>query len=162
MKIEQISEKFDIDVGAPKPTILSNEQILYLIFYTRLIDTSWNGTRDNLKTDKDDGIVTLKFNRFAQFKFGNPNDESLGGHPYFKLGLKAYSIQKVLDSDWIRELRKMNAVHPYHEDRHFAKYEHFIFTFHDTCFEIVAEGYSIEENSLTNIKEEIQRIVELL
>ncbi|WP_262710346.1 hypothetical protein [Mangrovivirga cuniculi] len=31
MKIEQIKEGFDIDIGAPMPTILSNEHQIYLI-----------------------------------------------------------------------------------------------------------------------------------
>ena len=56
----------------------------------------------------------------------------------------------------------MNSVHPYHKDEHFSKYEHYIFFFHDTCFEIVAEGYSIDKNSKRKMKDEIKRIGKLL
>ena len=115
-----------------------------------------------MRTEKDDGIVTIKFDRFAQFKFGNPNDEAMEGHPLYDLGLEPYSIQKVIDSEWIKELTKMNSIHPYHKDEQFDKFEHFIFFFHDTCFEIVAEGYSIEENSESNMRDEIQRIGKLI
>jgi hypothetical protein len=56
----------------------------------------------------------------------------------------------------------MNSVHPGHKDKYFEKYEHFIFFFHDSCFEIVAEEYTIEENSESNMKDEIRRIAELI
>jgi len=144
------------------PTILSNEHNLYLTFYISNFDPNWDGTTVHMRTEDDNGIVTVKFDRFAQFKFGSPNDETISGHPLYKLGLEAYSIQKVIDSEWIKELKKMNSVHPYHKDELFEKYEHFIFFFHDRCFEIVAEKYTIEENSKPNMKEEIQRIGKLL
>lgn len=162
MKIEQIEEKFRIDVGAPMPTILSNEHNLYLIFYISNVNPNWDGTTVHIRNEEDDGIVTVKFDRFAQFKFGNPNDEAMKGHPLYDLGLRPYSIQKVVDSEWIKELTKMNSVHPYHKDEQFEKYEHFIFFFHDTCFEIVAETYTIEENSESNMRAEIQRIGKLI
>lgn len=162
MKIEQIKEKFKIDIGAPMPTILSNEHHVYLIFYVSNIDPNWNGKTIHMRTKNDKGIVTVKFNGFAQFKFGNPNDEAIGGHPYAKLGLEPYAIQKVLNSNWIEELRKMNSVHHYHKDEYFSDYKHYIFFFHDTCFEIVTENYTIENNSMSNMKDEIKRISELL
>jgi len=162
MRIEQIKEKFDLDVGAPTPTILSNEHSLYLTFYISNVDPTWDGKTIHMRTDQDEGIVTVKFNRFEQFKFGSPNDEAMSGHPLYALGLKPHSIQKVIHSEWIKELKKINSVHPYHKDELFEKYEHYIFFFHDRCFEIVSEGYSIEENSKSNMKDEIKRISELL
>lgn len=162
MKIEQLKEGFDIDVGAPIPTILSNEHRIYLIFYVSNIDPNWDGSTAHMRTENDEGIVTVKFERFAQFKFGNPNDESINGHPLYKLGLQPYSIQKVIDSEWIKELVKMNSVHPHHKDEQFSKYKHFIFYFHDTCFEIVAKGYSIEQSPESTMRDEIQRIGKLL
>ena len=162
MRIEEIKEKFDIDVGAPMPTILSNEHNLYLTFYISNVSPDWHGQNVHVRTDNDDGIVTVKFERFLQFKFGYPNDEAIDGHSLCKLGLEPYTIQKVIDSEWIKKLSKMNSVHPAHRDEHFSKYEHFIFFFHDTCFEIVAEGYAIEQNSEANMRDEIQRISKLL
>jgi len=162
MKIEHIKEKFDIDVGAPNPIVLSNEHTVYLIFYSQTIDPDWDGTSVHMRTNQDDGIVTVKFDRFAQFKFGNPNDEAISGHPLYTLGLEPYTIHKVIESEWIKELIKMNAVHPYHKDEDFEKYQHFIFFFHDTCFEIVAENYCIEKESAANMKDEIQRIGQLI
>ncbi|MCG8574420.1 MAG: hypothetical protein MI810_05995 [Flavobacteriales bacterium] len=162
MKIEQIKENFDIDIGAPMPTILSNEYNLYLIFYARKINPNWDGKSVHVRSKKDPGIITIKFDGFAQFKSGNPNDETIDGHPLYEYGLEPYSIQKVIDSGWIKELIKINSVHPGHKDKYFEKYEHFIFFFHDSCFEIVAEEYTIEENSESNMKDEIRRIAELI
>ena len=162
MKIEQISEDFEIDIGAPTPTILSNERTVYLIFYVSNIDPDWDGSTVHARSDKDSGIVTIRFDRFAQFKFGSPNDETIEGHPYYKYGLQPYSIQIAKDSEWIEELRKMNSVHPYHEDKKFEKYNHYIFFFHDRCFEIVSEGYSVEERSSRNMRDEIIRVSQSL
>ena len=162
MRIEQIKETFDIEPGAPTPTILSNEYMLYLIFYIRKTRSDREGKSVHVRSNKDEGIVTIQFNRFAQFKFGSPNDEAIDGHPYYPLGLEAYSIQKVTDSDWIEELKKRNAVHPYHKDEHFSRYQHFIFFFHDTCFEIVAENYVVVKDSLSTMQDEIVRIAKLL
>jgi hypothetical protein len=162
MKIKQIKEKFEIDVGAPMPTMLSNEHEIYLIFYVGEPDSEWDGIKVNVRNENDNGIITVKFDRFAQFKFGNPNDEAIEGHPLYDLGLEPYSIQKIIDSEWIKKLIKMNSIHPYHMDEQFEKYEHFIFFFHDTCFEIVAEEYSVEKNSESNMRDEIQRISKLI
>ncbi len=157
MKIEQINESFKIDVGAPIPTVLSNEHTVYLIFYVSHVDPSWDGSTINVRSNEDNGIVTIRFDRYAQFKFGSPNDEAIEEHPFYKYGLQPYSIQIVKDSEWIEELKKMNSVHPYHEDRKFEKYDHYIFFFHDSCFEIVSEGYSVEERSSRSMKDEIMR-----
>ncbi len=162
MRIEKVEETFDIDVGAPMPTILSNEHNLYLIFYiVQKGQFSVKKPKEILR-EKDDALVTVKFDKFAQFKFGNPNDEAIEGHPLYNLGLEPYSIQKVVESEWIKDLIKMNSVHPYHRNDQFDKFEHFIFYFHDTCFEIVADGYSIEQTYESNIKDEIRRISNLI
>ncbi|MGB3781229.1 MAG: hypothetical protein WA960_22880 [Tunicatimonas sp.] len=158
MKIEQISENFEIDAGAPIPTILSNEHTVYLIFYVSNIDPDWDGSTVRTRSNEDNGIVTIRFNRFAQFKFGSPNDEAIEGHPFYRYGLKPYSVQIVKDSEWVEELRKMNSVHPYHDDSKFEKYNHYIFFFHDSCFEIVSENYSVEERSSRNMNDEIVRV----
>ncbi|BDD11698.1 hypothetical protein FUAX_41300 (plasmid) [Fulvitalea axinellae] len=162
MRIEQIEENFKIDIGAPMPTILSNEYSLYLIFYIRDVDPNWDGKSVKVRNKKNNGIVTVKFDGFTQYKFGNPNDETIDGHPLYKFGLEPYSIQKVIGSEWIKELMKMNSVHPAHKDEYFKDYEHFIFFFHDTCLEVVATGYSFEKDSESNMREEIQRVCKLL
>jgi len=162
MKIEQIDTGFQIDVGAPTPTILSNEHEVYIIFYIYQPDPSWDGTFVRVRTNNDSGVVTVKLSSFAQYKFGNPNDEAISGHLYYEVGLQPYAIQEVLDSDWIMELRRMNSVHPYHNDKSFSEYRHYIFFFHDTCFEIVCKNFEILQDTQKTLKEEVKRISDLI
>ncbi len=37
----------------------------------------------------------------------------------------------------------MNSLHPYHRPERFARYKHFILSFHDTTFECLAEAFSV-------------------
>jgi len=56
---------------------------------------------------------------------------------------EAVVVREVEHSSWIRALERMNAVHPYHRTEHFLKYRHFIFAFHDSTVECVAEGLRV-------------------
>ena len=77
-------------------------------------------------------------------KYGWPNDEVFNGHPYYDLGLKPYAFYEVINSDWIEEIKKRNSIHPRHSSELFEKDSHFIFYFHDSCFEIISKDFSIE------------------
>jgi len=158
MKVKQIETNIQIDVGAPTPTIMSNEHEIYLTFYIHKQDPNWDGSTINVRNSTDEGIATIKFTKYAQFKFGNPNDESISGHPLFNYGLQPYAIQEVEKSNWIEELIEMNSVHPYHKDSLFEKYKHYIFYFHDNCFEIVCEKFELMKDVMPSLKQEIQRI----
>jgi len=162
MKLQEINESFRIDVGAPVPVVLSSEYKTYLIFYTQSVDPNWDGTTVHHRDKADSGVITIEFERVGQYKFGSPNDEAIDGHPYYSLGLRPYSIFEVEDSDWIEQLRRMNSVHPYHRDEVFDCYHHYIFFFHDSCFEIVCYGYEVMTDSLETMKEEVERISKLL
>lgn len=162
MRVKEINTNIQIDVGAPTPTILSNEHEIYLIFYMQKNDPNRDGSTINIRESTDDGVATVKFSQYAQFKFGNPNDEAIEGHPLFHIGLQPYAIQEVENSNWIKELMKMNSVHPYHNDSMFEDYQHYIFFFHDSCFEIVCKKFEILKDVMPNLKHEIQRISVLL
>lgn len=162
MEIKEFKIGLQIDVGAPTPTVLSSENEVYLVFYVNKPDPNWDGTYANVRSDSDDGVATVRLSSYAQFKFGNPNDEAINGHPYYKHGLQPYTIQEVFDSDWIEELRLMNSIHPYHSDEQFKDFRHLIFFFHDTCFEIVCKNMEILNDSKPSMREEIQRVSELI
>ena len=59
-------------------------------------------------------------------------------------GIREYNGKKMHAKYWIEYFGKMNSVHPYHKKEHFNQHKHFIFSFHDTTLEVVAEGYEIE------------------
>jgi hypothetical protein len=138
IQIKEILTDIQSNVGAPCPKIISDEHNAYLFFY--LEDQN---EKINLKKENNNSkIAKFTFYSYDQFKFGAPNDETSDGHEYSKYGLEPYSINEVINSDWIQYLRKQNSVHPYHSDEKFNNLKHYIFFFHDSCFEIVCEKFN--------------------
>ncbi len=117
--------------GAPLPIAVATESDLMLAYYT----------------NNDDGTEAagIGFERYYAHMFGPPSDEAIRGHPLHSRGLKSYAAYEVLESSWIRQLEKMNAVHPQHDRKWFlAGKRHFLFTFDDSTFECIAHGYEAE------------------
>jgi hypothetical protein len=144
VKLVEILNEIQSDVGAPCPKMVAGESVIYLAFYLENTSKNWDGTTIHVRQNTDTGIVLFCFKGCAQFKFGYPNNEAIYGHPYFRLGLKPYKIFEVENSDWIDVLEKQNSVHPYHQKKVYQQLKHYIFFFHDNCFEIVCNGYEYE------------------
>jgi len=85
-------------------------------------------------------LAAITFMHPVAHYLGPPNDEAIEGHPLASRGLTAYGIFEVLSSSWIRSLDDMNRVHPLHNPKRFSTLRHFVFTFHDATFEIIADG----------------------
>ena len=86
----------------------------------------------------------------------------MAGHKYYKLGLLPYRIYEVENSDWLAELEKGNSIHPYHNKVRFMDGKHYIFCFHDSCFEIICKEISVKIHktaSLNNVAK--QKAIEL-
>src|SRR5262245_11285948 len=77
--------------------------------------------------------------------FGPPNDEAFYGHPLAARGLHPYGTFQVEHSSWIRQLERMNSVHPRHRPDMFRRLKHYVFAFHDSTFECIAEGHRVNE-----------------
>ena len=120
-----------IDPGAPMPTVLATEDI-FLVGY---------------RTSASDGHLTstaiLRSETCLAHTFGPPNDETLEGHRLSPLGLKPNAAFELCNSAWIAELENRNRVHPQHKPSLFAKYRHYVLTFHDSCLEFVAQDYDV-------------------
>ena len=132
--------------GAPMPIVISDEDDLYCAYYLQNTPADWDGTTVK-KMDKDSEgkpIAIVKFPHFHVFQFGPPNDEAFNGHPLYAKGLKPYGAYEIKKSSWIDYFEKINSVHPFHRKNRFKQYKHFIFSFHDTTLEVVAESYEIE------------------
>jgi hypothetical protein len=131
-------------IGAPCPMLLASEEYLYLAFFLPNTPKGWDGSTVRVVSEETCGepVALITFiHSYAHF-FGPPNDEAFSGHPLASRGLRPYAAFEVQDSSWIRTLERMNSVHPCHRPERFAKLRHFIFSFHDTTFECVAEGFS--------------------
>lgn len=151
------------DVGAPLPLVIADDYRLILEYLVSDPDPNWDGTYVNMvSTDTDGTVAMVRFRRpYAHF-LGAPNDEAFAGHPLASRGLEPYGVFEIRHSSWIRQLERMNAVHPNHDrDRFMESRRHFVFAFHDTTFECVAEGFDVSAHQ-GSILSSIERVVALL
>lgn len=133
--------------GAPLPQLLVNDNRALLIFLVHAADPSWDGTYATLKdpaSERRESLALVEFKHCISAKLGSPNDEVFAGHPLAGRGLKAYSAQLVKSSRWLAELQKINSVHRYYRPDEWQQRKHYVFWFHDTTFECVAESFEVE------------------
>lgn len=130
--------------GAPLPHLFADEERLVVAYLVDTPHPDFNGTnpRSVRPTDEGNQTAILIVELCKAFQFGPPNDEAIAGHRLYPMGLKPYSAFEVLNSSWIDGLEKANRVHSGHRPEWFASYRHFIFTFHDSTLEFVAENFS--------------------
>ena len=150
-------------VGAPIPIVLSDEFVTVVSFYIGTTTEGRDGTRVSVvSADAERETVALvRFSICYASFFGPPNDEAFAGHPLASRGLTPYAAFLIEDSSWIRQLERMNSVHPYHKPERYQASNHYILSFHDSTFECVADGYRTElhEGSVRNA---ISRMADLL
>jgi len=134
------------DMGAPLPALVSDESHLLLAYVITEPDPTWDGADVNAVSpdSPDQPIAIVRLDRPYAHLFGPPNDETLDGHPLAARGLCRYSVNEVIHSSWIHSLERMNSVHPCHRSEYFEQLKHYIFAFHDSTFECVAEGLTVK------------------
>jgi hypothetical protein len=93
MELIEIKDLFEMDTGSPSPSIISNDNELFIAFYAKKESTSAIPQMRN--TVYDTGIFALKFERCLKYTFGIPGEETMHGHPYSKYGMKPYLVKKV-------------------------------------------------------------------
>ncbi|MDQ3816355.1 MAG: hypothetical protein M3362_01535 [Acidobacteriota bacterium] len=144
----ELSDVPQSSVGAPLPIVLSDEHTILLAYIVQAAPSDWDGSyvrvveRDTL----GEPLALVEFSLYWSFMFGSPNDEAFEGHPLADRGLHPYGAFEVDGSSWIRQLERMNSVHRYHQPERFERLRHFVFAFHDSTFECVAEGYTVSEH----------------
>ncbi len=144
--IELLTDVPPIDVGAPMPIVMSNDSDLVLCYHVSNGPFNLNNGKTILvrgTSPNKDNIAVIRFWRYLSLLFGMPNDEAFRGHPLQKQGLHPYAAFRVNNSEWIRQLEKMNSVHPNHNSEEYAQQNHFVFAFHDLTFECVARNYEV-------------------
>lgn len=145
MELIEIKGLFQMDCGAPSPTILSNDNELFLAFYAD--KEAVTPIPQERNTIYDTGIVALRFKRYLKYTFGMPGDETIDGHPYSKLGMGPYAFYELRNSDLIKSLQDIDSVHFKHNSDKWKMYKHYILTFHDNMFECVAQSFEIREEN---------------
>ncbi len=134
-------------IGAPLPHVISNDYRTFLTFIVKEADPAWDGTYVTVRSPDNEETLPLalvEFHRCFSTKLGAPNDEVLKGHPLSGRGLGGYSAQRVENSPWIAELETINKVHRAYDPETWRKLNHYIFWFHDSTFECVAETFTVE------------------
>lgn len=146
IELKMVGLDFGMDSGAPCPVVISDEHKLILLYYIQRTDKDyWDGTDIKVRdSDEDLGVTCITFKDYTQVKYGWPNDEVCNGHRYYKYGIKPYAIYEVLNSDWIKKIEKGNSIHPYHSPTLFKDDKHYVFYFHDSCFEIISTKFDVE------------------
>lgn len=146
-------------VGAPCPHVLASEGELFVAYYVQDVPKHWDGKTVRVVAPDTAGepAAIVRFSGAYASMFGPPNDEAFSGHPLAQRGLHPYGAFEIAESSWVRQLERMNAVHPYHRPEPFSAYRHIVLAFHDSTFECVAKGYVSElaTGPLTQILERI-------
>ncbi len=146
-RVQELTDIPQSSVGAPIPVVIAGEQSLALAFYEEISDPEWDGsTARTVDPDtKEKSVVIVRFTDCYVHLFGSPNNEAFSGHPLYERGLRAHRNFEVNKSSWIRAQEKMNSVHPFHKKSSFLKDKrHFVLAFHDSTFECIAKGYTVE------------------
>jgi hypothetical protein len=153
------------DVVAPLPLVLADDYRLLLAYLLSEPDSNWDGTYVNVVSPDSEGmaVAAIQFRRPYAHMFGPPNDEAFSGHPLANRGLDPYAVFEVHQSSWIRQLERMNSVHRQHKRDWFLENKrHFVFAFHDSTFECVAEGFKVRQcrGSLFSVLAEMTKLLE--
>jgi len=164
------------DAGAPMPHLMKNDHRALLAFllsepelfgdnyFSPLATTRIPHQMARSGSPADEGpepLGLVEFNRCISAKLGAPNDEVFEGHPLNGKGLEAYGAQQVVNSRWLKEVEKINSVHRMYRPESWRDLHHFIFWFHDSTFECLAQSYTVETHR-TSMKELLGMMVERL
>lgn len=109
-----------MDTGSPRPAIHAHEGTLTLAYRT-----------------ETDGFAVVRFTNVHQHTFGYPNDEALGGHPLYSRELNFHSFNEVVDSPYLKELDRRNAVNFPGQSSSFTELKHWLVPSHDETLENV-------------------------
>ena len=133
------------DINAPLPTVIADDFRLVLEYLMPMEDPNWDGTNvDIVTTDPKGSVALIRFQRPFAHMMGAPNEEAISGHPLADRGVEAFAAFEVKQSSWIRTLERMSSLHPYHDRNRFLQSKrHFIFAFHDSTFECIANGFDV-------------------
>jgi hypothetical protein len=89
--------------------------------------------------------LRIVFKSYLIFKNGYPNDEVYSVQEKFvKNHLMPSVLYQIVNSAWVNEIKKINRVHPRHEDKLFDKAKHFLIFFQDETFECIADSYEVQ------------------
>ena len=161
-RVQNLTDVPQSSSGAPLPLVVATEQSLALAYLVEQQDRSWDGTSVRVVDPATEGemVALIEFRRPRAHLLGPPNDEAFGSHPLAPHGLRPYAAFEIQESSWIRSLERANRIHPAHHRAQFAALRHFVFAFHDSVFECVAESYIVHGLFLGSLASLAPRLLE--
>ena len=97
-----------------------------------------------MRGGEDAGLAVVEFTRCLLTRFGYPNDEARWGISSY--AHVSYGIYEVERSSWIEEVVRLNRLRfPGTRDDYVKK--HYLFTFHDSTLQCLADGMKLEVTS---------------
>jgi hypothetical protein len=168
LKAEEYAEPIEFPVewstGAPLPHLFVDDDRALLAFLVDVPDPAWDGTNPVPKSpagNEPETVAVVEFDRCVSAKLGSPNDEALAGHPLYGKGLEFYAAQQVINSRWLKEIEAINSAHPMYRHSFWSDLKHFIFWFHDSTFECLAESFQVEVHRM-RMRDLLSRMVDHL
>ncbi len=137
---EEQDSVVELDLGCCPEAAVSGALLLQTEYKAFLSFNAQRRRPDGVFEDAGTAIVEIV--RCTITRFGYPNDEALSGHPLYRNGLINYGIYEILNSSWIVELKKQNRV-SFPSTTNTSWMRHFIFVFHDSTFECLAQNIKI-------------------
>jgi hypothetical protein len=112
-RVVELTEAPRPSVGAPLPVALADEARLLLAYLPDVPVPGWDGTWTQVvDLHTATPVVLVRFMVVEAWQWGPPNDEAFQGHPLADRGLRPYGVFRVEGSSWVRQLERMNRVHP--------------------------------------------------
>ena len=134
-------------VGAPLPSIVGTEHYTALCYIVaKPPPEGWHGQYATVVDHEsaENSIAIIEFRICADVRFGwFPDENTFGNHPLADRGLEPYAAFEVQNSSWVRKLAVLESAESGGREKSLRTKRHFIFTFHDTTCECVADSYSL-------------------
>lgn len=133
-RVVELTDVPQSSVGAPLPMVMASESGLILAYYLQE-EGPWDGVPRLVTPEDRQRCAVIRFESILAHTFGPPGDERLSRHPLYARGLGSYAVYEVHESSWLRQ-----------ETGSVGKrgLRHFVFTFHDSMFECLAEEFQVE------------------
>jgi len=147
-------------VGSPRPLVIADEQSVVLGYYLQEPGI-WQLPEAERGGSGDESFAIVTLTRCRAHMFGPPNDEAFSGHPLAIRGLRPYGTYRIEHSSWIRQLERMNSVHPQHCPEGYGELDHLIFAFHDSTFECVCQGFETRTGRAHSLQDMVKEAVRM-
>jgi hypothetical protein len=135
------------DTGAPCPHLLQADNRTFLVFFLLDVDPTWDGTWVRVRhpdSPEAQKLAVVEFEGYICTKMGLPREDAFDVHPLYGKGFVPYRAMSVENSAWVKELETIMAVDHAFKAECWRELKHYIFPFHDSTFECIALGFTVE------------------